>query len=105
MGTIGYIIFFGLMFWMMRKGGGCCGGGHSSHSSTKEHNHDQHINSSTESNNSKVIEMVHDPICGMHIEKNNAVTRVVSGKKYYFCSENCAKDFIKVYTYKPQDSA
>jgi YHS domain-containing protein/uncharacterized membrane protein YraQ (UPF0718 family) len=31
-----------------------------------------------------------DPMCGMHVDRSNAVTRQIDGKTVYFCSEHCA---------------
>lgn len=37
---------------------------------------------------------VQDPVCGMRIEKEDAVARVeYGGKAYYFCSEDCRSEF------------
>ena len=37
---------------------------------------------------------VKDPVCGMRIEKEDAVARVeYEGKAYYFCSEDCRTEF------------
>ena len=38
-------------------------------------------------------EMAKDPICGMVIPKERALTREVGGRTYYFCSESCVKTF------------
>ena len=38
--------------------------------------------------------MVKDPVCGMEIEPGTAfATREHMGQSYYFCSENCVKQF------------
>jgi Cu+-exporting ATPase len=38
--------------------------------------------------------MVKDPVCGMEIEEQAAAaTRNVDGTTYYFCSDNCVKQF------------
>ena len=34
-----------------------------------------------------------DPVCGMHVDRTNAVTRQVDGRTVYFCSEHCAAAF------------
>lgn len=37
---------------------------------------------------------VKDPVCGMKIEKEEAVEKVeYMGKEYYFCSQECAEKF------------
>ncbi|MEK6807573.1 MAG: heavy metal translocating P-type ATPase [Nanoarchaeota archaeon] len=38
--------------------------------------------------------MATDPICGMNVdEATAAITKIVNGKKYYFCSSNCLAAF------------
>lgn len=40
--------------------------------------------------------MSKDPICGMNVDEKKAeFSAVKNGKKYYFCSENCYKQFTK----------
>ncbi len=34
-----------------------------------------------------------DPMCGMHVDRKDAVTREVDGRTVYFCSEHCAGGF------------
>ncbi|MDD5502897.1 MAG: heavy metal translocating P-type ATPase [Candidatus Thermoplasmatota archaeon] len=34
-----------------------------------------------------------DPVCGMKVKKSEAITRVIDGKTFYFCSEGCADGF------------
>ncbi len=34
-----------------------------------------------------------DPICGMKVDKRKAITRVIGGRNYYFCTESCARTF------------
>jgi len=34
-----------------------------------------------------------DPVCGMTIPKQGAITRVREGKTYYLCSEMCVSRF------------
>ncbi len=40
-----------------------------------------------------MAEKVKDPICGMKIDKSQAVTLQRDGKTYYFCSDKCKKAF------------
>ena len=40
-----------------------------------------------------MADMVKDPICGMEIPKDKAVTVEVDGQMHYFCSEDCKKQF------------
>lgn len=37
--------------------------------------------------------MVKDPVCGMTVDKNKALSAVIDGKTYYFCSESCLRIF------------
>src|SRR3990170_1697775 len=32
-----------------------------------------------------------DPICGMIVEKNHSIKRIIDGRDYYFCMESCAR--------------
>jgi Cu+-exporting ATPase len=34
-----------------------------------------------------------DPVCGMRVDKRKAISRQIGGRKYYFCTESCAKTF------------
>lgn len=40
-----------------------------------------------------MIKLVKDPVCGMTVDKNKALSAVIGGKTYYFCSETCLKTF------------
>ena len=37
--------------------------------------------------------MVRDPQCGIFVPRSLALEKVVRGKTYYFCSEECLKKF------------
>ena len=37
--------------------------------------------------------MPYDPVCGKKVNKE--IEFAYEGKKYYFCSEECMKEFIK----------
>ncbi len=37
--------------------------------------------------------MVRDPQCGIFVPRSLALKRVVKGKTYFFCSEECLKNF------------
>jgi YHS domain-containing protein len=39
--------------------------------------------------------MVRDPVCGLHLPENRAITETRSGERYYFCSERCRQSFLK----------
>ena len=39
--------------------------------------------------------MVRDPVCGLHLPENRAITEVRGGERYYFCSETCRQSFLK----------
>ncbi|AGB18403.1 YHS domain-containing protein [Thermoanaerobacterium thermosaccharolyticum] len=91
MSTILYILLFiGIMYLMNKGDMGCCGGhNHNDRTYEKNGNMEHHHGD----NNMNNIEMVKDPVCGMHIPADKAVTKVINGKRYYFCSETCAKEF------------
>lgn len=40
-------------------------------------------------------EIVKDPVCLTYIPKALAVQKMVNGKDWYFCSEDCARKFIE----------
>ncbi len=38
--------------------------------------------------------MTNDPVCGMKVdEKNSEFSTQFAGKKYFFCSDNCRREF------------
>ena len=41
--------------------------------------------------------MATDPVCGMEVDEkdNSTLTAVVSGKKNYFCSNECRNAFLE----------
>ena len=38
--------------------------------------------------------MVKDPVCGMTVDKDKAISAVVDGKTYYFCMDSCLRTFL-----------
>jgi YHS domain-containing protein len=34
-----------------------------------------------------------DPVCGMRVDRTQAIARVKDGRKHWFCSEGCAERF------------
>ncbi len=40
-------------------------------------------------------ELVQDPVCGAYCPKREAKSMVYRGKKYYFCSMECLREFQK----------
>ena len=44
-----------------------------------------------------MLTMATDPVCGMEVDEKdkNTLTAVVSGKKHYFCSNECRHEFLK----------
>ena len=40
-----------------------------------------------------IDEMVKDPFCKTYIPQRDAKRKVIDGKEYYFCSEECANKF------------
>jgi YHS domain-containing protein len=47
-----------------------------------------------------IDEMVRDPVCDTYIPRREAVSRVIGGQEYFFCSETCAKKFLEEKTQK-----
>jgi len=84
-----YLLLVGGFAFMMFRGGGCCGGGdnHMGHNGGNE----QH--GSSQANNQ--IEMVVDPVCGMHVNPETAIKQNIDGTTYYFCSESCRSSFLR----------
>ena len=39
--------------------------------------------------------MARDPVCNMSVDEKTAIKKVIKGRVYYFCSEDCAKKFEK----------
>jgi len=39
-------------------------------------------------------EMIQDPVCGMYVPGNEAITAVINGRVVYFCSEECRDKFV-----------
>lgn len=40
-------------------------------------------------------QMVQDPVCHVFVPRGSAVTEVIGGQTYCFCSRNCATTFQK----------
>ena len=38
--------------------------------------------------------MVRDPVCGLHLPEQRAITESRSGQRYHFCSERCRDSFL-----------
>lgn len=105
MSTIIYILLFvGLMAFMSKMGMGCCGGhsGHTGHGNGGGggcHGDNRHNGDSSMDNTRNVsaegdgVEMVHDPVCGMYVSKQNAYRKSINGQEYFFCSESCRDKF------------
>lgn len=41
-----------------------------------------------------VVEMATDPVCGMAVERERAVSAVREGETYYFCARGCRDEFL-----------
>ena len=46
-----------------------------------------------ESNGGVIDEMVQDPVCETYIPRRDAVKRVIGGKAFFFCSDQCASRY------------
>ena len=42
----------------------------------------------------EMVSMATDPVCGMTVELEKAVTANVDGKTYYFCAKGCREEFL-----------
>ena len=38
--------------------------------------------------------LVRDPVCGMHVAENLALTERTGGQTFYFCTEECRNKFL-----------
>jgi YHS domain-containing protein len=88
---VGVVIF--LMVKKIFKSGNCCG-------SRSSHGRVRKIGercSADKSDSKKQMppteETVLDPICGMYIDQESAITKKLDGITYYFCSKTCAGKF------------
>ncbi len=73
------------LFRMISRGGGCCGG---------EDAEDSKNEVAGRPTNTREIEAVVDPVCGMTLEKEGAAHRLKhGGAVYYFCSSKCHEAF------------
>ncbi len=41
-----------------------------------------------------VSTMVQDPYCESYVPERDAIRKVISGKEYYFCSQECLEKFV-----------
>jgi uncharacterized protein len=39
-------------------------------------------------------DMVKDPVCGLYLPRDMAIRKVIRGKEFYFCSEECRRRFL-----------
>ncbi|WP_422444499.1 YHS domain-containing protein [Thermoanaerobacterium sp. DL9XJH110] len=93
-----FLLVAAAFLFLMMRGGGCCGGhgghgGHGSHGGRNGHSHSGRYQDENFKNDSENSDYAVDPVCGMKVLKNRAVTRQIDGKIYYFCSEQCANSF------------
>lgn len=92
-----YILIIGVMAFIMFRMGGCCGG-NSTHDSDNDFHgggccsgHTHHV----KHNNHYILseDTAKDHVCGMIVNKKDAITREINGQIYYFCSNGCANEF------------
>lgn len=36
-----------------------------------------------------------DPVCGVEVDEQDAITAVYEGRTYYFCNEDCRDEFME----------
>ncbi len=95
-----YLAIAGFMIFSMVKGGGCCGGHSVSDNTQDGHSHGGGCcggdsNSSLTQDQDTTGFTARDPICGMEVDQNTALSYTLNGETYYFCSEACKSEFIK----------
>lgn len=39
--------------------------------------------------------MPFDPVCGVQVDEEDALTASYAGRTYYFCSEDCREEFLE----------
>ena len=90
-----YFLLVGIFGYMMlRKGGtGCCGG--HSHSNNKDSDQDHHAHEDKVNDGSTMPKIAKDPVCGMDVDTNSALSATKYGKTYYFCSKSCKREFTE----------
>lgn len=50
----------------------------------------------SESNGADAVnEMVRDPVCGLYVPRDEAVTFVANGTTVHFCSEDCRRKYLQ----------
>ena len=47
-------------------------------------------------------ELVQDPCCHTYIPKRSAIKKNVAGKEYYFCTQDCLRNYVE--SRKPRES-
>jgi YHS domain-containing protein len=86
MGTVGYLLFWALVFFfMMRFGCGAHIMGHGHHGQNGQ-------NPQTGDPLFRPSQAV-DPVCGMSVTTAGAKTSFYQGRAYYFCSPTCRDKF------------
>ena len=79
-GLISLLLFGAFFFFMMRYG---CGA-HMSHG--RKHRHH-------ESRSEGSARITKDPVCGMEVSADSPYRRMVEGREFRFCSEECVDKF------------
>ena len=78
-GVFSFLLFAGLFYLMMRFG---CGA------------HMVHGHSGHEHGANGAAGRAIDPVCGMPVERERAVTSEREGKTFYFCSRGCRAEYL-----------
>lgn len=85
METIGYLLFWALLFFFMIRFG--CGAHMMGHHHHRNHSHssdDDRLHASPEAR---------DPVCGRMVQTSTAKSSLFDGSAYYFCSHACRDKF------------
>lgn len=85
MSTIGYLLFWAVLFFvMMRFGCGAHVMGHHHHGHREGQDGDGRWTGAAE---------VRDPVCGKTVSTADAKSSIWAGHAYYFCSQDCRDKF------------
>lgn len=55
---------------------------------------EKHENYESASSSTEGEDLVEDPVCHTYIPVSQACKKEISGKNYYFCSEQCSKKYV-----------
>lgn len=84
-GLLTFLLFAGVFYLFMRVG---CGAhmihGHGGHGGHGSHGHGGGGHAPSD---------LKDPVCGMSVRRESAISRNYDGREYWFCSRTCLEKF------------